>query len=508
MAAPFLLAWNLVPVGPAMQITPPDLKPATHADLHPSLVTRRAAVTRPRVRRSPALTIRHILYALRGGFLVRPMVIAIVLGIIGASLSSLEESFPILAAWVPRVLFPSHADPQVAQVILAGIAASIMTVVSIVFAILLMTLTLASMQFSPRILVSFVRDRTTQWTLGLFLGTFAYCMGALPAARTQPHPFAPIATTAGAMGLALLCVGWLIFFIQHISQAISVNHIVDRIARETEDIIDQSMPHDRTNHYRSGQPSYEWQGGESPVLNAISGYIRYVGTEELVAIAKEARLQIRVLRRVGHFVPAGVPLLVVSRGDRLTPGAVAAIRAAFDIGPTRTLQQDVEFGILQIVDIALKAISPAVNDPSTAITCLDQLSRIMIRWLSRYAPDVLLSDPPHVVRVVMPAIELDGLLDTAFEQIRHYAVTDVAVSARLLRVLDDIASSSNDPGMHARLAIRGKRVYDGCRARLDEADLGVLRARLASLQDRPGARHLASPAPMPAAERVTGDVHG
>jgi hypothetical protein len=144
---------------------------------------------------------------------------------------------------VPATLFPSHEDAQVAQVILSVIAQSIMTVVSIVFAILLMTLTLASMQFSPRILISFVRDRGTQWTLGIFLGTFSYCVAALPAARSMPHPFAPVVTVLGAMLLALVCVGWLLFFIHHISRSISVNHIVDRIARETELVIDELMPH-------------------------------------------------------------------------------------------------------------------------------------------------------------------------------------------------------------------------------------------------------------------------
>ena len=439
---------------------------------------------RPRVRRNPSTLLRHVVYALRGGFLVRPMVIAVILGLGGTILSSLEESYPVLAAWVPAVLFPSHADPQIAQVILAGIAASIMTVVSIVFAILLMTLTLASMQFSPRILVSFVRDRTTQWTLGLFLGTFAYCMGGLPAARTLPHPFSPVATTVGAMLLALLCVGWLIFFIQHISQAISVNHIVDRIARETEDIIDELMPHVRSNDYRTDRPAFDRPGNETQVLNVVSGYIRFVDTQNLVAVAKAGGFQLRVLRRVGHFVPAGIPLLVVSGRKRLHGHLVKALLAAFDIGPIRTLQQDVEFGVIQIVDIALKAISPAVNDPSTAITCIDQLSRILIRWISRYGPDVLLADPPHVVRVIMPAIEVDGLFDTAFEQIRHYAVTDIAVSARLLRALDDIASSTADPTMHERLLRRGRRVFDGCAGRLAADDLRILRERLDLLQAR------------------------
>ena len=282
------------------------------------------------------LLARRVLYGLRGGFLIRPMVIAILLGAAGAMLSEWEESYPWLRGWVPHFLFPSHADPQVAQVILAGIAASIMTVVSIVFAILLMTLTLALMQFSPRILVSFVRDRTTQWTLGLFLGTFAYCMGPLPAARSLQRPFAPVATVSGAMLLAMLCVGWLIFFIQHISQAISVNHIVDRIARDTEAIIDETMPQPRMRAQGPGVPEFEWNGSETPVPNLISGYIRYVDGARLVQTAKTARLQVRVLRRVGHFIPAGMPLLVVNRGSRLQDGVAAALLAAFDIGPTRT----------------------------------------------------------------------------------------------------------------------------------------------------------------------------
>jgi len=176
------------------------------------------------------ISFRHVMYSLRGGFLVRPLIIALALGCAGALLSALEEAVPGLSAWAPKVLFPSHADPQVAQVVLAAIAASMMTVVSIVFAILLMTLTLASMQFSPRIIVSFARDRVTQQTLGIFLGTFLYCVAALPAARSVPQPFAPVLTVLGAMLLALACVAWLLFFIHHISQAISVSHIVEKIA--------------------------------------------------------------------------------------------------------------------------------------------------------------------------------------------------------------------------------------------------------------------------------------
>jgi uncharacterized membrane protein len=275
---------------------------------------------------------------------------------------------------VPGALFPTHADPQVAQVILAGIAASIMTVVSIVFAILLMTLTLASMQFSPRIIVSFSRDRVTQWTLGIFLGTFLYCMGALPAARSQPHPFAPVGAVLGAMFLSIVCVAWLLFFIHHISHAISVNHIVDRIASETEAVIDDLMPEPR-RLTRLINVEFSPEFPETPILSRTSGYIRFIETKRLVSLAKANRVKVRVLRRVGQFVPEGAPLVMVTKGDRISPEEAGDLCAAFDLGAARTLQQDVEFGVLQIVDIALKAISPAVKDPTTAITVVVRSAR-------------------------------------------------------------------------------------------------------------------------------------
>jgi uncharacterized membrane protein len=435
------------------------------------------------MRKSLTLMLRHAMYNLRGGFLIRPLTIALTLGCAGAFLSWLEEEFPAASAWVPTALFPSHADPQVAQIILAGIAASIMTVVSIVFAILLMTLTLASMQFSPRIIVSFSRDRVTQWTLGIFLGTFLYCMAALPAARSLPHPFAPVATVLGAMVLALICVGLLLFFIHHISQAISVNHIVDRIAVETEAMIDEIMPWPhRLNHHVEDAEPLRPNPSEVAIFSEASGYIRFVDTRRLVALAKHYHVTIRVLRRVGHFVPEGIPLMMVSKGNRLSPEGTAELLAAFDLGPTRTLQQDVEFGVLQIVDVALKAISPAVNDPTTAINCIDQLSRILIRFASREPPEDLLYDPPGIVRASIGSIHFERLLEAALEQIRMYSKTDVAVSLRLLRALGDIAASTPDLEFRRVLVEQGMRTVAGCAEKLGEEELRELRARQAALE--------------------------
>jgi uncharacterized membrane protein len=428
------------------------------------------------------LLLRRIIYEMRGGFLVRPLVIALVLGCAGALLSWAEETVPALSSRLPAVLFPSHADPQVAQVILAAIAGSTMTVVSIVFAILLMTLTLASMQFSPRIMLSFTRDRVTQWTLGIFLGTFLYCVAALPAARSLPTAFSPVVTVLGALLLALACVCWLLFFIHHIAHAISVNQIVDKIASETERVIDEMMPSARRDSpLRSRSPPPGLVFGTT-ILNAHSGYIRFIDLARLLDVAKDYHVNVQVLRRVGHFVPAGIPLLEVSKADRLPSAGQAALLGAFDLGPSRTLQQDVEFGVLQIVDIALRAISPAVNDPSTAISCVDQLSRILIRFAGRESPDPILYDLPGVPRVIISWIDCEKLLDTAFEQIRLYAQADVAVSLRMLRALGDIGVTTSEVTLRRTLIERGRRIVRGCAARLGEAELTEMHARLRALE--------------------------
>ncbi len=422
------------------------------------------------------------LYALRGGFLLRPLLIALTLGAAGAGLSALEEQFPAIRSVVPEVLFPSHADPQIAQAVLTSIATSVMTVVSIVFAILLMTLTLASTQFSSQILVSFVRDRVTQWTLGVFLGTFSYCIAALPATRSLPQPFVPVATVTGAMLLAPVSVGWLIYFIHHISNAISVNHIVDRVRRETELVIDELMP-DRRRPLQPDAAEVAFpERVEVLIRSRQSGYIRVIHIERLRSLAIAYRVCLRVERRVGHFVPEGVALMRVSHGEQISEERELQLLAALEIGPTRTMQQDVEFGIVQIVDIGLRAISPAVNDPTTAISCVDQLSCILIRWVSRVPPSSRYYHPPHTLRVVIPWVDFNGLLDLAFEQIRHYSVADAAVSLRLMRALGDIASTVDEPAIRGALLDRGNLLMAGCAERLQVADLERLRQRLSRLE--------------------------
>jgi len=272
------------------------------------------------------------------------------------------------------------------------------------------------------------------------------------------------------------------FFIHHISRAISVNHIVDRIATETEAVVDDVMPESRRDVHLETSDSTKPTIWETTLTNDVSGYIRFVDQKQLLSLATSHHVKVRVIRRVGQFVPAGTPLVVVNKADRLTPSLASAIRAAFDFGPTRTLQQDVEFGVLQIVDIALKAISPAVNDPTTAVGCVDQLSRLLIRVASRETPDLSLYDLRSVARVNIQWIDFEHLLDSAFEQIRIYSKGDIAVSLRLLRALGDISITTRDTTFRKILFERGKRVVAGCSTHIGTENMEPVLYRLHALE--------------------------
>ena len=252
-----------------------------------------------------SLMLRSALYALRGGFLIRPFLIALFFGAAGAVLSSAEEYSPALNSWIPAVLFPAHQDP-------AGRADDpgghrqldhdrgvdrLRDPADDADARLDAVFAAHSRQLRSR--------QGTQWTLGVFLGTFSYCMAALPAVRSLPQPFVPALTVLIAMALALVCVGWLIFFINHISRSISVNHIVDRIAHETEMVIDEMMPHPRGDYERANTRRRRARGGSESSPARKSGYVRFVDVRFLVDCAKSFGVQIALERRVGQFVPAG-----------------------------------------------------------------------------------------------------------------------------------------------------------------------------------------------------------
>jgi uncharacterized membrane protein len=426
--------------------------------------------------------VRHGTHALRGGFLVRPLVIAAAFGAVGIALPLIGEKHPEIEAWAARIPVLVPRDATAATDVLIAIVDATMTVISIVLSVLLVAITFAAIQFSPRILVAFVEDVPSQRTIGVFLGTFTYSLFACASAHSV-HPATNAAMAAGAICLALVCNVSLVWFIHHIAQALSVGFTTERIARETERIIDE-MTSERgpRGAKETGPPRPNVSG---PLVRSDrSGYIRFIDTRRLASIARKRGVTVSLSRRVGQFVAEGAPFARLSESPS-DSGVDAEIRKAIDLGVARTLEQDVEFGLLQLVDIALRAMSPAVNDPGTAVNCIDQLGRLIIRLASRAPMRTAFADAGGVVRVVLPELPFVRIVGHVFDQIVHYGKGDLAVSLRLQGTFADIVASTSSPDLLRAIRASAERAAALAIAALPESEGHAVAERAAVLHDLP-----------------------
>jgi uncharacterized membrane protein len=423
---------------------------------------------------TPRFRARQLAHDLRANLLLRPAVITIALAATAFVFVELDQRGFGLA---PAVSFID--DPAVAQTILGAVGGSMIGVVSIVYSVLVMSLTMASMQFSPRILAAFLRDPISQNVLGIFTGTFLYCLAALRGVRSDP-PFVPSLTLAGAVALALTTIAALIYFINHIAREIQVNHLVSRIAATTASVIEQELPEGGRDTVAPEPPA-----SSVVVTSARSGYVQLLDLTGLAAAASSLGVRIDIAAVPGDFVPAGGTLA------RIAPDAgedtLATVRRAFDLGPVRTLQQDVAFGLRQIVDIGLKAISPAVNDPSTCATCIDHLDDLLRRLAKRDCGARVIREGT-VIRLAIPTPAFTDYVALAFNQLRQYGRGDLAVANRLMRAFVDVAEVTPEASRRAALVEQGRLLMAGLDPRFAPEDRVELEQRYATLRVATGSR--------------------
>jgi uncharacterized membrane protein len=353
-----------------------------------------------------------------------------------------------LSLW-PR-LFGVGAEG--ARQMLSTLAGSMMTVMGITFSMTLLALTLASSQYTSRILRNFMRSRITQFTLGVFAGTFTYCLIVLRTIRGSAgvEEFVPSLAVFFAFVLSLGGVGVLIYFIHHIALSIQASSIIASVAEETNSSIDRLLPKEMDQ----GSDEDEGQNRELeslderswyPVPAAVSGYIQSVNNAALMNLAGDNRTILRMEQGIGAFVVQDTALVSLALTYPPDQQTIDAINAAYSIGRHRTVDQDPAFGIRQIVDVAIKALSPGVNDTSTAVICVDYLTSIISRLSGRQFPCVHYYQG-GALRVIAIVPSFEGLLAQAFDQIRSSAEENVAILARLLGALDTIGSLTVRPG--------------------------------------------------------------
>ena len=292
----------------------------------------------------------------------------------------------LMSRW-PRLFGAGAAD---ARSMLSTVAGSMMTVVGVTFSMTLVALAVASNQYTSRILRNFIGDRVTQAVLGVFAGIFIYCLIVLRTIRADNQgAFIPSLAVSFAVVLAIGGVSVLVFFIHHIAFAIQASTIISSVADETIAAVDRLFPatpgrgpvdDDEEESSRLTQPERMWR----PVQAHRNGYVQSVDYAALLRLIRAHGTIARMERGVGEYVVRDTALAALALEAPPDQKMIAALQAVYRIDRHRTAEQDSAFGIRQIVDMALRALSPRINDTTTAVMCVDYLGTI----LARLAPSV------------------------------------------------------------------------------------------------------------------------
>jgi uncharacterized membrane protein len=351
--------------------------------------------------------------------------------------------------WLARwpLLFGGNADG--ARGMLSTIAGSMITVVGVTFSMTLVTLALASSQYTSRILRNFMRDRVTQVVLGIFTGIFTYCLIVLRTIRGgEESPFIPNLAVSFGVVLAIGGISVLIFFIHHIASSIQASNIIASVAAETMVAVDRYFPEKLGNGPVDGDedqspfPLSEWPW--QAVAARGNGYIQNVDIAALLRLAREHHTIVRMERSIGAFVVHDTTLASLALEEPPGKEIVAELQEAYSINRFRTVEHDSAFGIRQIVDMALKALSPGINDTTTAVMCVDYLTAILARLAPRQIPSSYRYEDGEL-KVITIGPTFEDLLAESFDQIRGSAKGNVAIMLRILEALQTITGLTASP---------------------------------------------------------------
>lgn len=363
-----------------------------------------------------------------------------------------------------------------ARGMLQAVAGSVITVTSLVFTMTVVTLQLASSQFSPRLLRTFLRDRGNQVVLSMFLATFAYSLTVLRtirAAEGGEEGFVPQVAVTGVFVLAMASVAALVYFVHHITNEIRVDTMMREVERDTRRTIDHVYPDDvDAGTMRESVPSPPVGAAILPAT--MSGFVQDIAMDTLAGHADKHGVILRLHVGVGETVSEGAPLLWVWTDEGKPPSAETledlgrAAPRAIAVGHERTERRDVAFGIRQLVDIAAKALSPGVNDPTTAVHAISHLSSLLCLLTRRQLDALVRRDDQGVVRVGVHRLTISDYLDLACGQIRRYGAGEPAVVIAVLAMLRDVAACSSTDEAARAITEQAAMVVDAAQREISE----------------------------------------
>jgi uncharacterized membrane protein len=327
----------------------------------------------------------------------------------------------------------------------------------VVFTLLTLPLSTVAAQYGSRLLRVFLGDRITQLVLGMFVATFVYCISAATSLPPTGGLFAGPQLTA-TIGLLLMLATFasLILLVQHISTMLQAPNIAAAAGAELLDVVRAEIPHQirsGDDQRQSGQEAsdtlVETEG--YPVRVRDTGYIQYIDPEFGLTLARERNLVIRLLRKPGHFVRRGAVVALVWPADQIDERLEGQFRQTFQVGHQRTPTQDVEYAVNQLVEMAVRAMSPAINDPFTAMTCLDYVGSGLALFIRQGEKSPHYYDRDGRLRLVLEPVTFDELLSAAFDMLRHASCDNASVLLHMLQVIDSMSQEAKSPEARQQL---------------------------------------------------------
>lgn len=425
------------------------------------------------------------------------------------------------AKWLEAVSWLSTNDADGAREILGTIAGSMITVAGVVFSITIAAVSYASGQYGPRLLTNFMRDQANQITLGTFIATFLYCLLVVravyspddAAASGASNPaqgfgaFVPHTAVLLGMTLAVCSIVVLIYYVHHVPRSIHISYVIADIGKDLEQKILALFPQtigldipitESTEEAKRDIPVPFREGGEAsdgPLREHVThivalgdGYIQAIDEKTMMDIAVNHDLVLRLRYRPGHFVYAERTLIEAWPSANVTADTARRLRRAYVRGTERTPVQDVQFLVDELAEIAIRALSPGVNDPFTAISCLNWLGASVVKLSRQRLPDRLRYDEQGHLRVIADPQTFADFVELGLGRMRPYAAADTTAALHMMATLGEIGAAVEDSAARRVLTAQVERLLEAAAVALPNHDLARLKA-----QARPVLRVLSRP---------------
>lgn len=415
--------------------------------------------------------------------------VLIITAAIGVAIGAVyvDQLLEIKPAGVIRYILSGSSDS--ARSVLSVISSAMIGVAGTVFSITLVALTLASSQYGPRLLRNFMHERLNQVVLGTYVSTYIYCLIVLNAIKDNADfEFVPVFSVLLALLATIGNIILLIIFIHHISMSIQADKVISDISINLSKNIKTLFPEVAEEEIR---PEVQYPNlpllkmnyvHQQAVLAPRSGYLQLTDHDGILDFAKDKKILVILPYRPGKYLVKGVNLIEIYTQEKISEKEMEKLQEAFIIGEVRTPQQDAEYSFHQIVEIAVRALSPGINDPYTAIACVDNLRATLCELTSVQFPAPYQYDEDGQLRVLRDTLTFEGMMDTAFNQIRQFAQGIPAVAIRQMEALQTIDTFAKVDAHKAAIRKHAKMILRMAEKSFDEEnDLNDLKKRSGTL---------------------------